>query len=124
MRVSKSAAKGAKANSKAPKFKDMRYPNVAFTEDTDYVQISFFDYIAPFGVDGGSASLSLEAYNKSSDSLGPVTSTINMYMPQDMEGQYGGNWDNQNIANATKAALGQFGSSAGGKGLEKIRRLI
>jgi hypothetical protein len=120
MRVSKSAAKGAKANSGAPKFKDMRYPNVAFTEDTDYVQISFFNYIAPFGKDGGSADQNLAGYNKSSDSLGTATSTINMYMPQDMEGQYGGNWENQNIANAAKAALGLFGKSAGGKGLEGL----
>ena len=117
MRVTKSASGGASQTSGAPKYTDLRYPNVAFMDDTDYVQVSFYDYVAPFSTGGDSgASANLAAYNKSSDSLGTATSTINMYMPQDIEGQYGGNWDNQNLSTFARAALDTFGSGAGGDG--------
>ena len=123
MKVSQSAFKtaGASASSKAPKYTQLRYPDASFEQDTDFVQITFYDYKAPFSTQGGgNVGGNLANYNKSSDDLGTATSTINMYMPQDIEGQYGGNWDNQNLSNVAKTALGTFGKAAGGDPVQAL----
>ena len=97
-----------------------RYPDVEYKNDMDYVKITLHDYIAPFaGEASGTATennsaLAFSAYNSSNRSLGKATSTILLYMPEDMEGEYGGNWDSMNLSTVARGALGAFGEAAGG----------
>ena len=98
-----------------------RYPETNFDADTDYVKIRFFDYTAPFSTQGGgTAGTSLSVYNQSSNGLGTAGATLYLYMPEDIEGQYGANWDAQNLSEVARGALGTFGSAAAGKAGETL----
>ena len=130
MLTTKAASYGTGGATTAPSAgAQLRFPNAAFDSDMDYVKIQFFDYTAPFSDQGGgTAGGNLAVYNQSSSGLGTPGATIHMYMPQDIEGQYGGNWDAQNLSNVAKTALGTFGEAAAGdgvgammKGLEGIK---
>ena len=91
-----------------------RYPSGNFDADTDYVKITFHEYVAPYSTQGGSgAGAGLGAYNKSVD-IGAAKSTVILYMPEDMEGEYGGQWQDTNISNLATGALNAFGKAAGG----------
>jgi hypothetical protein len=93
-----------------------RYPETNFDSDTDYVKIRFFDYTAPFSSQGGgSAGSTLSVYNQSSNGLGSPGATVYLYMPEDIEGQYGGSWDAANLSNVAKTMLSSFGEAANGK---------
>ena len=95
-----------------------RYPNVAFESDTDYVRITFHKYIAPYSSQGGNVGggSTIPQYNASAgDSLGQALFTAYLYMPEDLDGEYGGNWQDTNISNMAKGALNAFGKSAGGE---------
>lgn len=112
--------KASSIGSAAPSV-NARYPETNFDADTDYVQITFYDYVAPYSTQGGGlegltndASTAFSAYNKSSSSIGNPTSTITLYMPEDMAGQYGGNWDAANLSTAARGAFSLFGEAAGG----------
>lgn len=94
---------------------ELRYPITNFDADTNYVKFKFFEYTAPFSTQGGvGAGSSLEVYNKSSG-LGASTTTVHLYMPEDIEGQYGGNWDNQNFSEVARGTMKTFGDAAAGK---------
>ena len=114
----------ASTNNAAPKApyagqSAIRFPNAAFESDMDYVKIRFFDYTAPFSTQGdGGSSATLTEYNKSSTGLGKEGATLHLFMPQDIEGQYGGNWDAQNFSEIAKGAVAGFGQGAGGKPVE------
>ena len=98
-----------------------RYPETNFDADTDYVKIRFFDYTAPFSTQGGgTAGTNLSVYNQSSNGLGTAGATLYLYMPEDIEGQYGANWDAQNLSEVARGALGTFGSAAAGKAGETL----
>lgn len=98
-----------------------RYPETNFDSDTDYVKIRFFDYTAPFSTEGGgTAGTSLSVYNQSSNGLGTAGATLYLYMPEDIEGQYGANWDAANLSEVARGTLGTFGSAAAGKAGESI----
>ena len=100
-----------------------RYPETNFDADTDYVKIRFFDYTAPFSTQGdGGAGGDLTAYNKSSNGLGKTGATLYLYMPEDIEGQYGANWNAQDLSNVAKTALGTFGQAAGGDGVASMMK--
>ena len=132
MLTTKASSTYTGGNTPAPSAgQQLRFPNAAFDSDMDYVKIQFFDYVAPFSEQGaGGAGSTLGVYNQyqNPNGLGTPGATIHMYMPQDIEGQYGGNWDAQNLSNVAKTALGTFGQAAGGdgvgammKGLEGIK---
>jgi len=83
----------------------LQYPSYSpMTAETDYVSFSFFDYTPAFkGVsknkgDSTTQKASLGArYKQYSGSITDMTkakgySPIVMYMPQDIQGQYGANW--------------------------------
>tara|TARA_Y100000022_G_scaffold155931_1_gene138156 strand:- start:918 stop:1976 length:1059 start_codon:yes stop_codon:yes gene_type:complete len=83
----------------------LQYPTYSpMTEDTDYVSFSFFEYTPAFdGVGKNSAGTTSDAaslgarYKQYSGSITDMTkakgySPIVMYMPQDIQGQYGANW--------------------------------
>ena len=93
----------------------LRYPQTTFDDQTDYVKFTFYDYTAPFSTRGGSgAAATLESYNQSSTGLGSPGATIHLYMPEDIEGEYGAQWNEQNISSMAAGALAGFGKSAGG----------
>jgi len=107
---------------KAPKI-NTRYPETNFDQDTDYVKINFYDYVAPFSEKGGgssgitnSAGDAFSSYNNSSAAaaLGSPTSTLVLYMPEDIAGQYGANWQDTNLTTVARGAMGMFGEAAGG----------
>lgn len=97
-----------------------RYPNVEYKNDMDYVRIRLHDYVPPFAAEANegaltnNASQAFTAYNASNKSLGKETSTILLYMPEDMEGEYGGNWDSMNLSTVARGALGAFGGASDG----------
>lgn len=124
MLTTKAASYGTGGATDAPhKSTQLRFPDAAFDADMDYVKIQFYDYTAPFSTQGGGvAGSSLAVYNQSSSGLGSRGATIHMYMPEDIEGQYGANWDAQNLSNVAKTALGTFGSAAGGDGVEAMMK--
>ena len=102
------------SNTKAPTG-SMRYPDVEYKDNMDYVMITFHEYVAPFSTGGGTvAGGNINAYNKSATDIGPAKSTVLLYMPEDMEGEYGGNWQDTNISNIATGALNAFGKAAGG----------
>ena len=93
-----------------------RYPQTDFDEDADYVKIRFFDYTAPFSAEGGGTSgATIPAYNKSSSGLGKAGAILHLYMPEDIEGQYGGNWETANISEVAKS-IEAFGKASVGDG--------
>jgi len=113
-----------KGGTKAPTV-NARYPSANFDSTTDYVKFTFYNYVAPFGTGGGSGAASdIPAYNKSASDLGTATSTVYLYMPEDMEGEYGAQWSDQNISNIAAAALGSFGNLAGGDAKGGIMKAI
>ena len=91
-----------------------RYPQTDFDENADYVKIRFFDYTAPFSAEGGGTSgATIPEYNKSSSGLGKAGAILHLYMPEDIEGQYGGNWENANISELAKS-IKAFGDASVG----------
>ena len=93
-----------------------KYPNVAFTSDMDYVLFTFYKYKAPFSSQSDVKSgQGLNQYNSSTTGMDATGATVALYMPEDMEGEYGGQWQDQNFSNMAVGALGAFGKSAGGE---------
>tara|TARA_B100002019_G_scaffold173881_1_gene150298 strand:- start:44 stop:961 length:918 start_codon:yes stop_codon:yes gene_type:complete len=92
-----------------------RYPrDEAFEATTDYVKLTFYKYTPPFSDQGGgTAGANQGTYNQSSSGVGEKYSTLHLYMPEDIEGEYGGNWDSQNFSEVARGALGGFGQAAG-----------
>lgn len=78
----------------------LQYPSYSpMSKETDYVSFSFFDYTPAFdGVGKDKDATGLGArYKQYSGSITDMTkakgySPIVMYMPQDIQGQYGANW--------------------------------
>ena len=98
----------------APAATTYRYPETNFDADTDYVKLRFFDYTAPFSAESsGGAGASLSAYNSSSSGLGKSGATLHLYMPEDIEGQYGGNWESTNMSEVSRG-LKAFGAASAG----------
>ena len=95
-----------------------RYPREeAFKATTDYVKLTFYKYTPPFSTQGGgTAGATQGQYNKSSSGIGEKYSTLHLYMPEDIESEYGGNWDRQNFSEVARGGLAGFGEAAAGKG--------
>jgi len=92
----------------------LRYPDKIINETTDYVEIQFYKYNPPFSTQGFSQS-GLSGYNKSASELSsPIGGPVKLYMPQDISVQYGGNWQDMNISNIARSALGAAGDAFAG----------
>jgi hypothetical protein len=91
----------------------LRYPYDITASETDYVTFEFFEYNPPFGkgqgqggLDTFSASTAYNFYNasgsqanaKSAKALG--LESIILYMPEDIQSQYGSNWGGAEISTA------------------------
>ena len=102
-------------SAKAPSI-DARYPSGKFNADTDYVKINFHDYVAPYSTQGATAAGNNAVANYASynNTLGSPTSTLSLYMPEDIGSEYGASWQDTNISTIARGALGAFGKTAGG----------
>ena len=99
----------------------LRYPNNRIDKDTDWVNFTFYKYRAPFSKEGlaagaASNSATTSTYNNSSSTaaLGSSQGNVQLYMPEDIEGEYGASWTEQNLSGVARGALGTFGATAGG----------
>lgn len=115
----------ANQQSLTPNYGSLRYPSGNFDADTDYVVMTFYNYAAPFSSEiSGGAGPTLTAYNSSaSTGLEATGTSVILYMPQDMQGQYGGNWDVANLSNVSRGVLGSFGASAAGDYMDGLAKL-
>jgi len=106
----------------------LRYPRERIGSDTDWVLFNFYKYSAPFRDQANSSitnTATLTNYNSSSgNTLGSSIGTIQMYMPEDIEAQYGANWQDTNLSNMARGALGAFGSAANANIGEAIGKTI
>lgn len=103
-----------------------RYPNsgAQITPDTDYVTFEFFKYKPPFKDTGGKTkedeySTSID-FSDSSNVLGDkFGKNIIMYMPEDVQSEYGANWSGAGFGflagRLMKAAGGNFDLGQGFK---------
>lgn len=87
----------------------LRYPKDPVSNDTDYVRFDFYDYKSPFS--GGSTGDTREAYNNSADKngLGTPRGSVILYMPEDIQAEYGAQWSGRNISNIGRSALAAAG---------------
>ena len=105
----------------------MRYPQKDFDANTDFVKFGFYDYVAPFSTGGGSLNATIQGNQATLDSYnttvgnGSPKATVLLYMPEDIEGQYGANWQDQNLSNVARGVLGTFGAAAGANGIETMQ---
>jgi hypothetical protein len=111
----------------------LRYPKEMSIEDkTDYVSFQFFRYNPPFGKSEYKSRLDFSSvlqnnaydfYNSSGvnstvekqvpSNLSPVI----LYMPEDIQSQYGANWGGAEFNTAAVAMARTFGTQAGGPGI-------
>lgn len=105
----------------------LRYPNnFSIQPSSDYITFEFFEYTPPFGrgegeslgslVDNLTASTGYELYNKSGlvddkDKTKPAKEVrpIVMYMPEDLQSQYGSRWGGADFATGAVGAMRMMG---------------
>ena len=85
----------------------LRYPkHQDITANSDYVSFEFYEYQPPFGSSGAKAAKT--GYNDSiSDAiLGESKEKILIYMPEDIQSEYGANWGGAGFGLLSKAIMG------------------
>jgi len=106
-----------------PSSAQIRYPNQVLNSDSDYVKIEFYEYRPPFSSQGFERG-GISAYNRSvGDGIGigqKKGGTLYLYMPQDVSVQYGAQWDDMNISNIARGALGSAGKAFDSKPAEAL----
>lgn len=88
----------------------IRYPKDITSSDTDYVLFEFFQYTPPFGKGAGqsgldtfSASTAYNFYNASGvvkEKENSILTPIILYMPEDIQAQYGARWGGADFGTA------------------------
>jgi len=118
------------AGTTGPQETNLRYPQERIGSDTDWVLFNFYKYKAPFSnqvATNTSNDALLSDYNSSVTSLGEHKGTIQLYMPEDIEAQYGANWQDMDLSLAARTALGMFGKASagniGGAGKEALQSM-
>lgn len=103
-----------------------RYPTELIDVDTDYVKFEIYEYKPALGSGfGGNASApfgqsptgeSLRDYNNfSAYPVGSKKTTIYLYMPEDIESEYGAQWNGRNISNIGRAGIAAASGLLGNK---------
>jgi len=117
-----------RANSSSNVSGTLRYPHdFSIASTSDYIIFEFFEYMPPFGRGEGeslssigtnfSASTGYDLYNISGI-VGKETQPSNvkpivMYMPEDLQSQYGSRWGGADFATAAVGAMRTMGGKAG-----------
>ena len=107
--------------------KSLKYPTNLFEGSTDYVKFQFYKYKGPFGADSGDTGNQLDlAGNKVSNDFAkysqagamykpyPDASNIFMYMPEDVNAEYGAQWNGKDFSNIGAEVLRGAGGALGG----------
>jgi hypothetical protein len=91
----------------------LRYPDNIASGDTDYVVFEFYEYNPPFGRGKGeafgqgfTAQNGYDLYNVSGDSSKATKSNLKsivLYMPEDIQAQYGARWGGADFSTAAVA---------------------
>ena len=127
-KISAAARPRAGTTAGAPASKTVRYPSqIDIESDTDYVSIDFYNYKPPFGQgenkapqvqeDQGMGQI-YENYNHSiGDGLLNTKAdgykSILLFMPEDVQAQYGANWGGAGIGVGQANVAGMIGANAG-----------
>jgi len=104
----------------------LRYPR-EINGDTDYVVFEFFDYDAPFGraegettpiIDNSSSAKAFYDRSGSKEKKKPAgLSTIILYMPEDIQSQYGARWGGADFSTASVGLARLAGTDLAGPGV-------
>jgi hypothetical protein len=108
-----------KINNSANSTISTRYPKDITSSDTDYVLFEFFQYTPPFGkgkgqpgLDTFSASNAYNFYNASgiaNEKEKSVLTPIILYMPEDIQAQYGSRWGGADVSTAAVGMMRTLG---------------
>ena len=119
----------------------LRYPNESIEKHSDYVKFQFYIYDGPFAgnqgpsyekkpdITGKQISDDLQRYNQSNKQYTPYPNVSNviLYMPEDIQAQYGARWGGKEFSNIGAEALkGAGGVMTGdlGQSFNAIGQLI
>ena len=118
----------------------LKYPNEAIEAHSDYVKFQFYQYNGPFSgnagdayktqdTDGKTITNDFQRYNESNKQYAvyPNSKNIILYMPEDIQTQYGASWGGKDFSNIGAEALkGSGGLLAGdvGQTFNAIGQLI
>jgi hypothetical protein len=104
----------------------LRYPSNLTANDTDYVTFQFYKYNPPFGRGAGepvgqtiSSGSAFNAYQTSGSKEKGIKSdlkSIILYMPEDIQSQYGSNWGGAEISTAAVGMSRVVGTDPTGVG--------
>lgn len=112
----------------------LRYPKDMLLDNTsDYVLFQFYDYNPPFGPDSQgnpsttnpvSINLNLNEYNSSVNDASPAEGfkQILLYMPDDIQDAYRGNWEGKKFGSITAGVLSSAGKQGTMKKLESLAK--
>lgn len=112
-------------NQSTPAENSLRYPGNITSSNTDYVTFKFYDYDPPFGkgenqpnFTGSTAYTFYNASGSSYDYTNKIPKTqakgyksIILYMPEDIQSQYGAKWGGAEFGTAAVAGMRGFGTS-------------
>lgn len=96
----------------------LRYPkHQDITASSDYVAFEFYKYAPPFSQDRSGTQRQDYSASASDDALGEKLESILMYMPEDIQSEYGANWGGagfgliaKNMMQGASALTGNGGS--------------
>ncbi|AOV58508.1 baseplate tail tube cap [Synechococcus phage S-CAM3] len=85
----------------------MRYPkHQDITANSDYVTFEFYEYEPPFANEGGGTKKKNYNASVSDDILGSPKEKIILYMPEDIQSEYGANWGGAGFGLLSKGLMG------------------
>ncbi|AOV58986.1 baseplate tail tube cap [Synechococcus phage S-CAM3] len=85
----------------------MRYPfHQSIAADSDYVTFEFYEYEPPFANEGGGTKKTNYNASVSDDILGSPKEKIILYMPEDIQSEYGANWGGAGFGLLSKGLMG------------------
>jgi len=104
---------------------NLHYPSELATSKgkTDYIRFRFRDYVPPYGAgsgDAGRGAGGARGYNYSvdqaltepaKDASGNILKDIVLYMPEDVQAEYGTQWGPQSFQNITATAISGLGNA-------------
>lgn len=103
----------------------LKYPNESIEKHSDYVMFQFYQYNGPFSgnagdayqdIDGKTLNKDYARYNESNKEYAtyPDSSNIILYMPEDIQTQYGASWGGKEFSNIGAEALRGMGGALAG----------
>ena len=105
----------------------LKYPNESIESHSDYVMFQFYQYNGPFSgnagdgyetqeIGGKTITKDFARYNESNKqyAIYPGSSNVILYMPEDIQAQYGASWGGKDFSNIGAEALKGLGGALAG----------